>query len=152
MSGWLRYFALKAQLQAGMSSGIVIWAVIALISAAAAFIFLLAAAFIWLADRYNGVIAGLVLGGFFLLLMLIAVAACAISRKRNVERARLELAARSNTTSWLDPALIATGLRIGQSIGWQRIAALAGAALLAAGVAKEWRGAREDPDETSDNA
>jgi hypothetical protein len=139
MSGWLRYFTLKAQASTGLSSPIVIWAIVAVVAAALAVVFLLVAAFLWVADRYGGLVAGLVLAGLFVLVALIAVVTCLVIRRRNMERARLELAARSSA-SWLDPKLVAMGWQIGQAIGWRRIAALAAVAVLAAGVSKEWAG------------
>ena len=102
--------------------------------------FLLAAAFIWLADEFDGVTAGLVLGGFFALVAVIAVVACLMIRQRNMERARLELAARSSNTAWLDPKLMAVGYQVGQAIGWRKLVSLAAVGLLAAGLAKEWTG------------
>jgi hypothetical protein len=139
MSGWLRYFTLKAQESTGLSSQILIWAVIAVIAVVVAVIFLLVAAYIWLADRYGGVVASLVLAGVFALIALIAAVACLMIRRRNMERARLELAARTSA-SWLDPKLVGMGWQIGQAIGWRRLASLAAVAVLAASVAKEWSG------------
>ena len=62
-----------------------------------------------------------------------------MARRRNIERARRELAARSNA-NWLDPKLIALGIQVGQAIGWRRIVSLTAVALLAAGLVKEWSG------------
>jgi len=119
MRGWLRYFALNAQVRTGVSGWVLAWALIAAAAAAAAAVFLLVAAFVWLADRYGSLTAGVVLGCAFALIALIALLACLMTRRRNIERARLELAAR-NTTSWLDPKLVAVGVQIGQAIGWRR--------------------------------
>jgi type VI protein secretion system component VasK len=145
MGGWLRYFTLKAQASTGLSSGIVISAVIAVVAAVIAAIFFLVAAYVWLADLYDGLIAGLIIAGVFVLIALIAVVVCLAVRRRNMERARLELAARSNAT-WLDPKLVATGYQIGQAIGWRRLASLAAVAVLVAAVSKEWTGQKEEPD------
>ena len=149
MSGWLRYFTLKAQVSTGFSSQIVIWAVIAVVAAVVAAGFLLAAAFVWLADLYDGLTAGLILAGVFALIALIAVVALVITRRRNMERARLELAARSNA-NWLDPKLIATGYQIGQAIGWRKLVSLAAVGLLAAGLASEWLGRDKPPADDED--
>ena len=138
MSGWLRYFTLKAQASTGFSPPIAIWAIVAMFAAVVAIGFLLAAVFIWLADQYDGVTAGLILGGFFALVAVIAAVACLIIRNRNMEAARLELAARSSNTAWLDPKLMAVGYQVGQAIGWRKLVSLAAVALLAAGLAKEW--------------
>src|SRR6202040_3218788 len=121
MRGWLRYFTLNAQVRTGVSAGVLVLAIIAAAAAAAAVVFLLVAAFVWLADVYDSLIAGVVLGCAFALIALIALVACLMTRRRNMERARLELAARSNT-SWLDPKLVAVGVQIGQAIGWGPLA------------------------------
>ena len=99
MSGWLRYLTLKAQVSTGLNSQIVIWAVIAVIAAVVTFVFLLVAAFLWLADLYDGVIAGLVLGAVFAVVAAIAAVACVMIRRHNMESARLELAARSSAAA-----------------------------------------------------
>jgi hypothetical protein len=142
MSGWLRHLALNAQARTGFSPQIVVWSIIAAVAATAAMIFFCIAVFLWLAERYDAVTAGLVLGFFFLLLALAALVACLLGRRRNMERARLELAARSNA-NWLDPKLMAVGFQLGQAIGWRKLASLAAVALLAAGLAKEWLGREE---------
>ena len=103
-----------------------------------------------LLNNILGVIAGVVLGCAFALIALIALVACLMTRRRNMERARLELAARSNT-SWLDPKLVAVGVQIGQAIGWRRLAALGALAVLAAAAAKEWSG-RDKPSADDDEA
>ena len=146
MDGWLRQFALNAQLRAGLSASTVIWAVVAAIASTLALLFLLLAAFVWLSHRYDTMTAGVVLGTLFLAIGLIAIFAWALTRRRNIERARRELELRgSAATSLLDPKLIAMGYQAGQAIGWRRLAALAGVGLLAAGLAREWRGRQENP-------
>jgi len=144
MRGWLRYFALNAQVRTGLSGPVLVLAIIAAAAAAAAVVFLLVAAFVWLADLYDSLTAGVVLGCAFALIALIALIACLMIRRRNMERARLELAARSS--NWFDPKLVAVGLQIGQAIGWRRLASLAALAVLAGAVAKEWPG-RDKPAE-----
>ena len=149
MSGWLRYFALNAQSRTGLSAAVLTMAVIAAVAAVGAAVFLLVALFIWLADIYDGVIAGVVLGGAFALIALIALIACLMIRRGNMERARLELAARSS--NWFDPKFLTVAAQIGQTIGWRRLASLAALAILAAGVTKELSG-REKPDAADDDA
>jgi hypothetical protein len=144
MRGWLRYFALNAQVRTGVSGPVLVLAIIAAAAAAAAVVFLLVAAFVWLADLYDSLTAGVVLGCAFALIALIALVACLMTRRRNMERARLELAARSS--NWFDPKLVAIGLQIGQAIGWRRLASLAALAVLAGAAAKEWSG-RDKPAE-----
>jgi predicted lysophospholipase L1 biosynthesis ABC-type transport system permease subunit len=148
MSGWLRYLALNARARTGFSRQIAIWAIITIIAAMVAMAFFLLAAFVWLADRYSAVTAGLVLGFLFLLVALIALLACLLARRRNIERARLELAARGG--GWLDPKLLAMGFQLGQSIGWRKLVALAAVALVTAGLAREWMGGAPAPPEDGD--
>jgi hypothetical protein len=150
MSGWLRYFVLKAQASTGFSSPIVVWAVIAVVAAVVAAVFLLVAAYVWLSDVYDGLVAGLLLGGLFALIALIALLTAVLIRRRNMEHARLELASRSST-SFLDPKLMAVGMQVGQAIGWRRIAALVAVAVLAAGVAQEWSGRKKSGDDKDED-
>ena len=146
MSGWLRSLALRAQVRTGVSNPVVICAIIAAMAAMVAIVFFLVAAFIWLADRYDALIAGVVMGCVFLAVALIALVACLLVRRRNMERARLELAARANASAGLfDPKLLAMGFQVGQAIGWRRLASLAAVAVLAAGLAGEWSGRRKPP-------
>jgi len=146
MSGWLRYLALNAQVRTGFNRQIAIWAIIAAIAAMAAMAFFSIAVFVWLADRYSVVAAGLVLGFLYLLVASIALLACLTARRRNIERARLELAAGGGgAAGWLDPKLLATGFQISQSVGWRKVVALAAVALVAAGLAREWVGGAQAP-------
>ena len=150
MGGWLRYFVLRAQASTGFSTPFVVWAVVAVVAAVVAAIFLLVAAYVWLSDVYDGLVAGLLLGGLFALIALIALVTAVLVRRRNMERARLDLASRGST-SWLDPKLMAVGVQVGQAIGWRRIAALAAVAVLAAGVAQEWSGRKRSGDDSKDD-
>jgi hypothetical protein len=143
MSGVLRLFVLNAQARAGVSLQVLIWAVVATVASVVALVFLLVAAFVWLADRYDSLTAGLVLAGIFVVVALVALVACLVVRRRNMTRARLELADRS--ASWLDPKLLdpkllGIGFQIGQAIGWRRLVSLAAVGVIAAGVTKEGRG------------
>src|SRR5260370_10734246 len=139
MGGWLRQIALNAQVRAGLSADTLIWAAVAAIASTLALIFLLIAAFIWLSDRYDTLIAGLALGIFFLAVALMAIIACVVARRRNIERARFELEVRkSANASLLDPKLMAVGYQVGQAIGWRKVASLAAVGLLAAGLARKW--------------
>src|ERR1700730_5422574 len=53
MEAWLRQLALNAQLRTGLGAAVVMWGAAAVLGAALALIFLLIAAFVWLADRYD---------------------------------------------------------------------------------------------------
>jgi hypothetical protein len=149
MSGWLRHIALRAQARTGVSGSVAIWTLLAVVAAVLALVFLLIAAFVFLADRYDSLTAGLVLAAGFAALAVIALIACLITRRRNQERARLELAARSSAgAGWLDPKLLAVAVQVGQAIGWRRLASLAAVGVLAAGLAGEWfRRAEADEEE-----
>src|ERR1700755_429821 len=116
MSGWLRYFALNAQVRTGLSAAVLIWAIVGAVAAVGAAIFLLAALFVWLAQLDGALIAAVALGCAFVLIALIALTVCLMTRRRNMERARLELAARSS--NWFDPKLVTVGVQIAQQIGW----------------------------------
>jgi hypothetical protein len=148
MRGWLRYFALKAQVRTGLSAAVLTCAVITAVAVGGAAIFLLVALFVWLADVYDGVIAGVVLGCGFALIALIALLAAFMIRRRNMERARVELATRQS--SLFDPKLLAVAMQIGQAIGWRRLASLVALAVLAAGVSKEWSGRAQASGEDDD--
>jgi hypothetical protein len=139
MNSWLHHIALMAKMRTGFGGQIIVCYLIAAASLVAAFVFLSAAGFVWLADRFGGLFAALILGGGFLLIAIIALVAAAMARRRNMERARIELAAR-RSANWLDPKLVAAGLEIGKTLGWRRIATLAAVGVLAAGLAREWLG------------
>jgi len=143
MSDWLRHIALHAKARTGFGPQLVVWSLIAVASLALGLGFLCIAAFVWLARRTDAVTAGLMLGGGFLIVAIIAAVACRIARRRNSERARRELAARSYA-SWLDPKFVTVGIEIGRTLGWRRIATLAAAAVLALGLGKEWFGPVEN--------
>ena len=149
MGDWLRHIALNAKARTGFGPQLIVWSLIAVVSLALALGFLCAAAFVWLANRYDAVTAGLMLGAVFLLIAIIAAIAGWMARLRNIERARRELAARSHA-GWLDPKFLAVGIEIGRTLGWRRIATLAAVGLLAAGLGKEWFGSGEKKPESRD--
>jgi hypothetical protein len=137
MSEWLRHIALNAKAKTGFGPQLIVCFLIAFVSLVLALGFLCAAAFVWLASRYDGATAGLILAGVFLSITIIAAGAGAMARRHNIERARLELATRSQA-GWLDPKFLAVGIEIGRTLGWRRIVTLAAAGLFAAGATKEW--------------
>lgn len=146
MSGWVRYLALTATVNTGLSSLVFVWAMVATLATVATLSFLSIAAYLWIAQRYDRVTAGIVLGGFFLLVAIIAGLVCVIARQRAIERARQELASGSQF-SFLDPPFLTLGLQIGRTIGWHRLIPLAAVALLIAGFAKEWSGSAKPGDD-----
>ncbi|HYZ44004.1 MAG TPA: hypothetical protein VE667_04020, partial [Xanthobacteraceae bacterium] len=68
MHGWLRYFALKAQVHTGLSAAVLASAVVAVAAAVGAVVFLLLALFVWLAQLYGALIAAVALGCAFALI------------------------------------------------------------------------------------
>jgi hypothetical protein len=149
MGGLLRYFVLKAQVRAGLSAGIVVWAVLAVFAAALAVIFFLAALYIWISHRYGAVEAGLALGALFVVIAVIAAVASLLARRSNMRSAQLELAERKRAGGGLlDPKLMAMGFQLGQSIGWRKLASLAAVAILAAGLGNEWLGRKSRSQDT----
>ncbi len=137
MSGWLRHLVLMLRSKTGLSSGVVIWGLVALLAGGGTVAFFIIAAFIALAQWYGSLTAALAFGGLFLLITVIASIACILTQRRTVADAKLALAARSHAV-WLDPKVVRVGLQIGQAIGWRRLVPLAAVGVLAAGIAKEW--------------
>ena len=65
MGNWRRYLELQVQAKSGLSSALVVGGLLGMVSGAITFVFLLIAAFVWLAQRYDPLIAGLGLGALF---------------------------------------------------------------------------------------
>ncbi len=137
MGGLVRYLQLKAQAKSGLSAGVVIFAVVAVLCAATTFIFLVFAAFIWLAQRYSPLTAALVLCGFFLLLTILAGIGSLMSRRSTIASAETKLAARASSPLF-DPKMLGIGLQIGRAVGWRRLVPLIAVGIIAAGLAREW--------------
>ena len=144
MGGWRKYLELQLQAKSGLNSALVVGALIGLLSAAVTFVFLLVAAFVWLARRFDPLVAGLVLGGIFLLITIFAVGYALWSQRRTAQRARLALASR-RSASWLDPKLLAGALEVSRTIGLRKMIPLLAIGVLAAGAAIQL-GGRERPD------
>ena len=144
MGGWRKYLELQLQAKSGLNSALVVGALIGLLSAAVTFVFLLVAAFVWLARRFDPLVAGLVLGGIFLLITIFALGYALWSQRRTAQRARLALASR-RSASWLDPKLLAGALEVSRAIGLRKMIPLLAIGVLAAGAAMQL-GGRERPD------
>jgi hypothetical protein len=145
MGDWLGYLQTAAKAKTGVSGGVVVGAVLAAFGAVATLVWLSVTLFIWIVQRYDDpMLAGLVLSGLYLAITIIAAVAAVVARRVNQRRAEEALQARKSAlsstllTGGLAPTLLSAGLSVGQSIGWRRIVMLAGVALLAAGVAREW--------------
>jgi hypothetical protein len=140
IKSWIRDLTLAVQSKSGLDSTVLVWMAIIAFGALMAFVFLCVTGYAWLTEELGGVIAGLVMTGFFLLVALIAALASSIARRRTRERAILARAAHAHAPSWLlDPRLLSVGLQAGRSIGWQRIIPLALLGIMAAQWARENR-------------
>src|SRR5262245_11491194 len=137
MDNWRRYLELRIRAKTGLSSGVFVWALIALLCGIVTFVFVLVTAYVWLADRYEPLIAALILSGVFLLTTLIAALASIWTHNRNIARAKLELAVRQSTP-WLDPRLMAGALQASRAVGGPKLLALAAVAFVAAGIGMQW--------------
>src|SRR5262245_14650252 len=123
MDSWRKYLELRIRAKTGLSSGVLIWAVLASLGGVLTFVFVLVSAFIWLADKYEPLLAALILCGLFLLITVIALIACAWSHKRVIARAELQLALR-RSTPWLEPRVVAGALQASRAVGGPKLLAL----------------------------
>src|SRR5258708_3536620 len=143
MGGWRRYLELQAQAKTGLSLGLFVWGLLAVVFGVLTAGFVLLIAFIWLAERYSPLTAAIVLAGLFLFATIIAAISCLWSRRRTIEQAELALAARRNAI-WLDPKVLGGAIQASRAVGWRKLVPLLAVGMLAAGVGMEWFG-RERP-------
>jgi MFS family permease len=148
MGGWRRYLELKLEAKTGFSSGVLIWAILAVVFGTITFGFILVTAFVWLSARYDPLIAALSLSGFFLLSAIVALVCCIVLRRRTIERAEMALAARRNTML-LDPKLLGGAIQVSRALGWRKVIPVLAVAVLAAGIGMQWFG-RDNVDAESD--
>src|SRR5215510_3567378 len=137
MGGWRKYLELRAQAKTGLSSGLFVCALLAVVFGIVTAGFVLLVAFIWLAERHGPLTAAMALAGLFLLATIIAAVCCLWSRRRTIEQAELALAARKNVT-WLDPKLLGSAIQVSRTVGWRKLVPLLAVGMLAAGVGMEW--------------
>ena len=142
MGGWRKYLELRARAKTGLSSGLFVWALLAVVFGIVTAGFVLLIAFIWLAERYDPLTAAMALAG--LLATIIAAVCCLWSRRRTMEQAELALAARGNAT-WLDPKVLGSAIQVSRAVGWRKLVPLLAVGVLAAGVGMEWF-ARDRPE------
>jgi hypothetical protein len=148
MGNLRKYLAFQAQAKTGLSSGLFVWGLVALVCGILTAGFILLLAFIWLAERYGPLIAAAILAGAFLLVTIVAIVCTLQSRRRTIERAELALAARKPAV-WLDPKLVAGAVQAGRAVGWRRFVPLLALGILAATVGMELSGRRK-PEHGSD--
>ena len=99
-----------------------------------AVIFISLAGYVWLNSLYDGVIAGLRVGGihFAITMAVIARSFAVRSRNRRLAQAQIDLAAKQ--PGWrIDPGYVAMGVKIVKIIGVRNLVPPAAAGLLAAG-------------------
>jgi hypothetical protein len=84
-----------------------VWGIAAAICAVVGILFLLIAAFLWLAARYDPLTACLVMGGAFVIVAIVTAIAFALVRRQADLRAKQRRA-----RSALDPALLAGALQV----------------------------------------
>jgi hypothetical protein len=136
-TGLVQNLRLRVEARTGLSTAVVVLAVISAVAVVAAFVFFIFAAFIWLAEVYSPLTAALIVAASFALIAILCALAAVLSQRRNSERARRALALRSQEP-WFDPAMLGIAMQIGRSVGLRRIAPLAAAGFLAAALAREW--------------
>jgi hypothetical protein len=135
-----REIRLAIQAKSGTSAAVLVWMGVLVFALLTAFVFLCVAGYGWLALRYDGVIAGLIMAGIFLGLAIVAAIIGALLRRRVRERAILARAARAHAPSWLlDPRILNTAIAAGRSFGWQRMIPVALLGFMVAQWARENR-------------
>ena len=135
-----REITLFVQARSGLSTSVVVSAVVMLAALLVAFAFLCVAAYAWLVVSFGTIFAGLIMAGVFAVIAVIAAIVCVSARRRTRERAILARAARAHSPSWLfDPKVLGAAVEAGRTIGWQRIVPVALLAFLAAQWAREYR-------------
>jgi hypothetical protein len=149
VGGLRRYLELQAQAKAGLSFASLAWGVLAVVFATLTAAFLLLVAFIWLAERYEPLIAAVILAGFFLLVTVVALVCCLRLRRRTIERAELALAARRQAV-WLDPKLLGGAIQASRAVGWRRLVPLLALGILAASVGMERSARKKRADESGE--
>jgi hypothetical protein len=131
-----------------------IFGMIAASAGATAFLFAVVAAFLWVQQHYDTIIAAGVVGGMFLLVAVIALIALAISRRRaaRAERRAAEAANANSLPAWLtDPALLLTAFQVVRTIGFGRLIPIALAGVAAFGAAGLMGGKKTSQRKTTSN-
>jgi hypothetical protein len=140
LKSWMHDIALAVQARSGATTGLFIGIAIIALATLTAFAFLCVAGYDWLSLQMGSVLAALTMAGVFVLIALIALAVCALARRRARERAILERAARARAPSWLlDPKILNTAVQVGRALGWQRLVPVALLGVMAAQWARDYR-------------
>ena len=116
MGNLRKYLELQTQAKTGLSSGLFVCGLVAVVFGILTAAFILLIAFIWLAERYGALLAAAILAGLFLVVTIVAIVCSLQSRRRTIERAEVALAARKQRI-WLDPKLVAGAVQGGRAVG-----------------------------------
>jgi hypothetical protein len=145
MDGWRRYLELRIKAKTGLSSGILVWAIVGFLCAALAFVFIIFVAYLALAEQIGPIMAALLLAATFFVVAVIALVACMTLRHRIQERAELALVAR-RPAPWLDPKLLGVAVQMSRRMDWRVLVPLL-AIPLVAGLGLHWFGNHRLPKE-----
>src|SRR5262249_11250534 len=96
---------LRAEARTGLSTAFVVLALIAAVAVVAAFVFLVFAAFIWLAEVYTPLSAALIIAVAFVLIAILCALGAVFMQRRTSDQAKRALAVRSQSP-WFDPATL----------------------------------------------
>jgi hypothetical protein len=149
MGSWLDLLRLTARAKTGVTGNVLLSGAGFAWAAMATGLWLSITAFVFIGNGYawpwqnQWVFAGCVLLLFWLALT--ALLAFLTYRERNKAKARAEAALAAERAALLDPSMLTAALEIGRAIGWRRVVSLAGVALLATGLAKEWFAHGDEP-------
>src|SRR5262245_45995170 len=111
LSGLLHHLQLTAKARTGLSTAVVVLVLVAAIAAAVGFVFIVFAAFIWLAERYSPLTAALVLAAAFVAIAILCAIIALMMQRRTADDAKRALAARSQSML-LDPGMLGVMLQI----------------------------------------
>jgi hypothetical protein len=131
-----KFIELKIQSKIGVNATVIIGLLVALLATVVAFVFALVTAFIWLADRYSSLTAGLIVFGLFTALAVIG-AVVAISAHRAAAASAEKALAKQSTLALVQPTHLKTALQVASGIGWRRVVPVVGVGFLAAGLVRE---------------
>ena len=131
-----KFIELKIQSKIGVNATVIVGLLVALLATVVAFVFALVTAFIWLADRYSPLTAGLIVFGLFAALAVIGVVVAISAHRAAAATAEKALAGQS-TLSLVQPTHLKTALQVASGIGWRRVVPIIGMGFLAAGLVRE---------------
>ena len=137
---FLHSLTLRAKSKTGASEEVVVWALVGIVLAPMAVVFLSLAAYAWLASIYGSALAWLIVGAGHLVILAGIAARCISVRRHNraVALAQIELAAKQHEGWKIDPSYLAIGVQVVKIVGLRNIIPLVVGGIAAAG----WVGSR----------